>query len=188
MDEKKQLIKDKFKAKMDGLKLSKKITIDQARAIVWMLESNHASLMGCLYVRQKKVDAKKIAEQIEIVKLNWPGPRNYGFSDCKKALISLDLDSETFALSIKKMGEECDWRARERQRGRIPPPWKNPASWYRSKRWEAEYCSQEPVQVNPGLAAAEATQRMLQEKEVPKEQRLTSIKDRLLKTRNQLSE
>lgn len=158
-------IKRRFKEKMSGLKLSKKIDLDQAKAIVWMLE-RYPDEMDCLYKRTKSVDNKKIESQLEQFKAYWAGPRNSGWQDTRKALTTLDLPPEEFKKVLEGLKKEADWRGVQKRKGAFLPEWKNPASWLRHRRWEAEFGREKTeVEKSPGMTAAEITAKMLEERE-----------------------
>jgi len=173
--------KQQFKDKMNGLKLNKPINLEQARWIVRALEKQRFDLMSCLYPKKKSVDNKKIEAQLEQFKGYWVGPRNSGWQESKKALLSLDLSPGEFTEVLRGIGREADWRASQKRGGKFLPEWKHPATWLRSRRWEAEFaCEKSAIEKSPGMTAADATAKILEKIDIDSNNRVVkSFKEQL---------
>lgn len=126
--------KPKFKAKMNGLKLSQKIDKSQVEAILWAFD-NEPALLEMLYVKKKPFNRKGFDQ----FKARWPGPRNYGWKDAEKAWAALNPNDELVERILSKLDEEAEWRETRHRLGLSTPNWKSPASWIRHERWEAEF-------------------------------------------------
>lgn len=179
-------LKALFKTEMSGLKLSKKITLRQAKWIVRALEVD-PELCDCLYKKVKPIDRQKIASQLEQFRANWPGPRTSGWKETERALISADLKADEFTEVLKGLGREADYRGIQKRKGKWLPEWKHPAPWIRSRRWEAEFVQEKVKMKSPGMTAAEATAKIFEEQDQARNNRvIKSFKEQLSNARQQL--
>ena len=131
-------IHQRFKDKMQGLKLSKKVTKDQLQAMLWALE-NKPELMEVLYPKKPKLDEEKFNNFWERI----PPEMRKQKKDAMRHFTKIAPDAELYRSIIQGLENQRIEKSKRRSAGLFVPEWPSAAAWLYQRRWEDQ------VNLNP---------------------------------------
>ena len=155
-------LKLRFKAKMNGLKLNKKLERDQLEAMIWAFDNDKEYLLDCIYTKPKPFNRKGF----EQFKNRWAGPRTSGWKESETVWRQLNPGDDLVKEILDGHDRELKWRQKQISKGaEFVPQWKHPASWLRKRRWEAEFEDIKPQQTNTSYTRCDKTARIIEERD-----------------------
>lgn len=163
--------KKRFKAKMNGLKLTKKLEEGQLEAMLWAYQ-NQPEFLECLYEKKKPVDMDGFNQ----FKDRWHGPRHAGWTDAKKAWSKLNPNKELVVKILEGLDKRKKWEYAQKRKGvSFIPELPGPGKYIRQRYWEAEFEEESVARTNPDLTACARTARILEERERDRENRVVDM-------------
>lgn len=126
-----KILQQRFKDKMDGLKLSKKVTKEQLESMIWALD-NMPELMECVYVRQKRFDEEKFNNFWERV----PQEMRTKKKDAARHFTRIAPDVDLYKKIVQGLENQKIEKSKRKSIGLFVSEWPSAATWLYQRRWE----------------------------------------------------
>ena len=171
-EQRKHLAKAKFKAKMNGIKLTKRIDLGQAKAMVWMLE-NYPDDMECIYTKAKPFNQSQFDQFWDRL----PPEMKKKKKDAIRHWTNLNPDDKLFKIILDALEAQKIEMSRRAKAGKFCPEWPSAASWIYKRRWEDHVNLTPEIEKNASTqyTACARTAKILAEREEARSNRVVDI-------------